>query len=869
MKVGLIRGSRRDDTGRCRRSLALCCVWILLTGPGVLAQPAAERERAIELRRISIERVAARQPDLQLRPSMARHLKVRVRSNIVGDADGDGLFDTEDARFLRDLLSHRRIVLDRGQRPLADVAYPCGNLTPADLRLLIAALRAQPTGYRLDSQCHFRQAIGTPLVPEPRAPRTPYTIDDQFADVAEQVPEFGGLYYDEDVLKVVLTDTDDAVFRRAVRAITTVFGKDLPPPESIEPVQGTFQFTELRAWKGRAGPTLSMDEVTSLDVDERRNTVTVGIQDMADRDAVEQLLTERGIPAEAIYFKHRGVFTVDNHQLIPQLQGATRPLRGGLAAGVAGSSAGSGGTIGFLTWRGGEIGFVTNEHVTTNAGSVGDSWSQPAQNAADAVETADAGTFTGGACPSGCTCTWADASFFRLNPGATGRIGLIAKSSHYWPHSLASRVSVKGGTLACGNTAHWTGSMSGHQEGTVVETCCDVDADWSGVGNSPNVVTQLCQTIVEGGSRQSGDSGGPMYRPHWGFIEVSLHGIYWGSIGEERAFAPMANIEAELGFLHPEYWNEKPTPTITSPQQDEVVGSGAFPIITAKADYFDFEDGTCPSGNCEIKWIVAYGGGLIGTTPVIDGKAEIEFMLGNPGKHLLIAVATDTNGALGPDWVEFSTGNSVPQVWIEWPPNGQQVYQGFTYQVQGNSFDNELFHALNCNVMNWNFPAASSPGSASGCTAQVVFNGLGQKTITLTGTDPGGKSATAQATINVVNAPANTGPVVTWITPAQDSGLARDQVATLTVRGNDPDDKSPISYAWYVNGSMLVGNPGQINIGNTSGPDNANTSTTWTPSDDVMTNCGGTPVQLQVIATDADGDTGSATRDVVIAFPPC
>ena len=51
----------------------------------------------------------------------------RVPSFLVGDADGNGLFDSEDARYLRSSLSMKGMSRQTGGS-LADVAKPCDRL---------------------------------------------------------------------------------------------------------------------------------------------------------------------------------------------------------------------------------------------------------------------------------------------------------------------------------------------------------------------------------------------------------------------------------------------------------------------------------------------------------------------------------------------------------------------------------------------------------------------------------------------------------------------------------------------------------------------------------------------------------------------
>ena len=410
----------------------------------------------------------------------------------------------------------------------------------------------------------------------------------------------------------------------------------------------------------------------------------------------------------------------------------------------------------------------------------------------------------------------------------------------------------------------------------------DRSAPWSGETGAPNDgdVQMLCQTTADD-SALAGDSGSPVFRYVSGG-DVQLLGILWGGndFHEDWFYSPIGSVESELGALTAAETNLKPTIEITTPVDGGSLGSGAFFSLHAEATFWDFEDGVGCSA-CEVKWLSTKDG-LLGISPVLNGTATVDANISGTGKRLIIAVAKDRRGAQMIDYVEVSTGNSAPNVWIEWPPNGAQLYAGIPYLLQGDSFDDELFHALPCSALSWSSdvptPLPSTPQPlGGGCNLQTVFNQLGARAIYLTG-DDGGASGSAASFVTIVPAPANVGPTV-LITEVRDLDLNSvssmpalvDPTHTirLQAQATDPDGKTPISFTWTLVGTQLQsGNP-QDALGTTSAANGATTSINWTPGGSVLANCGGTPVTVRVVGTDPDGQTGFVEVDISVAYAPC
>lgn len=143
-----------------------------------------------------------------------------------------------------------------------------------------------------------------------------------------------------------------------------------------------------------------------------------------------------------------------------------------------------------------------------------------------------------------------------------------------------------------------------------------------------------------------------------------------------------------------------------------------------------------------------------------------------------------------------------------------------------------------------------TPSRVAGNVAFYRFDTAGSKTVTATASDPTGQTATATRDVDVVNSP----PTVVISAPANDATIPQGVAA------------------------QLLGSATDVNDGPDPGP--ASLSCTWTssnPADDAfpVTSCNVTrtfgtqgPRTLTLTATDAQGQTTSASVNVVVAAPP-
>ncbi|MBI1741574.1 hypothetical protein HYR54_00720 [Candidatus Acetothermia bacterium] len=139
----------------------------------------------------------------------------------------------------------------------------------------------------------------------PIAAKDSQTIDDLFAEVAKQVPSFGGMFIDsQGNLSVYLLDPTQKV--EAESAIASVFGRDRIPSDGIRVLQGEYGFLQLKEWFDRANALLALPGVTLVDIDESKNRLKIGLEKLDALNRVEQALVRINVPREAVNFEETG-----------------------------------------------------------------------------------------------------------------------------------------------------------------------------------------------------------------------------------------------------------------------------------------------------------------------------------------------------------------------------------------------------------------------------------------------------------------------------------------------------------------------------------------------------------------------------------
>src|SRR5262249_9375483 len=291
-----------------------------------------------------------------------------------------------------------------------------------------------------------------------------------------------------------------------------------------------------------------------------------------------------------------------------------------------------------------------------------------------------------------------------------------------------------------------------------------------------------------------------------------------------------------------------PEVKIRKPANGVSVGYGGLNIAHFQADIVDYE-GCCT----DVTWQSDKDG-------VIGRGAAIDYIFGGPGTRKVTVTATDNDGATAADIITVNVSNTPPTVKIIKPTPAQTLYKGFPYMLQGDSFDpNELGQSLPCNSLKWSSTLVGAQFGVvlgSGCALPVTFSSVGSYSIGLTGVDSSGAMGFANVLVNVVNAPANSPPVVTILNPADGAYLDPYAFVTLKATAVDPDNKNPVSYKWALQNGAVQTTLGMGNVNNSPQPQVI--SLPWKPATNVPFSCGGGTVRLYLYATDVDGKTGSA-----------
>ena len=381
------------------------------------------------------------------------------------------------------------------------------------------------------------------------APASAMTFDDMLAAVATRVPGFGGAYLTEDgALNLVMVDASKAP--AAESAIQSTFDMQNVEYSAVRIHKGNYGFDQLKGWSDAVDRNiLGRDGVVFTDIDERDNTLRVGISDPSIRKDVEAAYRAVGVPANALAFE-----AAEPVRQVATLQNTVRPIAGGLQIHWF-NPAGQGFlcTLGFLARRQGVLGFVTNSHCSGTQGGVQNTQYHQSLAAGIAnrigLETADPNYFVGGVCPAGKRCRYSDAAFARVphpsGPAVATSFGRIERTA------VASLVILGTHTILgkqiptfLGELVQKTGRTTGTSVGRVNRTCVNTNVAASNVH-------MRCQATVVA-NVNSGDSGSPVYRIiNAGAFSVALNGILWGGSSNPTTFwfSTMDRIDAELTAL--------------------------------------------------------------------------------------------------------------------------------------------------------------------------------------------------------------------------------------------------------------------------------------------------------------------------------
>ncbi len=364
-------------------------------------------------------------------------------------------------------------------------------------------------------------------------------FDDRLAMLAEELPGFGGLFFDS-TGQLIIRLKDQSLLDSFKPRITQFLTRDAGGnaafvAERMEQVaaaraqEAQYDFRQLHTWYQQVVAIAGGAEgVTMGDIDEVRNRVVVGVANSSRIASMEEAVARLGIPSGVVIVEQFD--PVEIHQSQQSLRDRTRPV---IAAVEISSGLGIC-TLGYNVahWFNEEYQeeyFVTNSHCTTVFGQVtGMSMGQAVSTDIIGTESVDPPLFTNSSdprCPAGRQCRYSDAALFLYNEASFSH-GIVA-----WPDVGSIdysniRVITGGGDPIVGMTVHKVGRTTGHTTGVVSETCIDVPQFSGGFDTGR---TMLCQ--VRGNYNSAGgDSGSPVVDI---FPDGTLvnRGIHWGSGG--------------------------------------------------------------------------------------------------------------------------------------------------------------------------------------------------------------------------------------------------------------------------------------------------------------------------------------------------
>lgn len=380
-------------------------------------------------------------------------------------------------------------------------------------------------------------------------------LHQDFEQIASEIPDFGGFYLDEEGNPTVYL-LDPAPSRKdEVRSVLEeTFGEDIfsladEPRRSEEPPElqlreGIYSMEELLAWYERLPEVLTADGAIMVDLHERENNLTVGVETREAADRVEERLRELEIPREAVEIIEKEVPTPHGHGLRSRF----RPTEGGIQIGQVGSSVGC--TLGFAVNYRGTHGFITNSHCTGQLGNVtGTRFGNPGGGSPIGQESADPNFST---CYFAFSCRKSDAAFVDYNSGTRGTRKIAQPRNWAGPSSNSSTLKISHSSSSLDIRGMDSYPVSGQMLDKVGRT-----TGWTwGYVNRTNFMTFQKGASANGKrvlfrhqyqasfNSGPGDSGSPVF--DWHGNEVTVVGVLWGGSSGNAVFSPWGGIKKDF-----------------------------------------------------------------------------------------------------------------------------------------------------------------------------------------------------------------------------------------------------------------------------------------------------------------------------------
>jgi len=394
------------------------------------------------------------------------------------------------------------------------------------------------------------------------------TLDEDLADLADQLPGFGGFYYDPSGTLTVNLKDESGLPEARVR-LTEFLSKRGPQDagrlariagdvSAMRAVPAKYSFRELLTiYRTVVLPAVySLAKITITDIDDRGNRILIGVSEARMIEAVRRGLVGLGVPADAIEVVQfgeaapHGVSSESVTRSSPlsvdqSLLDLLRPAPGGsliavqLLTGPVQEC-----TLGFnlIEWSNGIISpdryFLTNAHCfrpqsaesqTSSATEPG----QPTYNQRIGFKIADHWWLTPDStswCPTQYPlCRFADAALVKYENPVWADAGYVAFPSSDGSTSFNTKMNITAiETPYVGQPVYMVGTTSGRRFGYVTHVCSNLAYD---------VYLKLCQ-IVSSNDSDHGDSGSPLIALTGGNTARAL-ALVWGGQGDSTFSSPM------------------------------------------------------------------------------------------------------------------------------------------------------------------------------------------------------------------------------------------------------------------------------------------------------------------------------------------
>jgi hypothetical protein len=387
-------------------------------------------------------------------------------------------------------------------------------------------------------------------------------IEEEFAALAREAPGSAGFFLDSDGrLNIYLTDLSQEHAARA--ALMALFPRS--PLARVRPRidlrglrvhKAQYDFVQLAEWRDRISPILfGIREFSMLDLDERRNRIVIGLENLSRVGSIELELARLGIPPAAVLFEQRQIT-----KTLATLSDRRRPVRGGqLIENRWPSGREPDCTLGFNVEIAYVLYFFTNDHCTPTRGANDfAAMYQPSVQTGNFIgsEYSDPPYFSDARCGLR-LCRYSDAALFRYGATQVDLGGIMRTWGVNYSAGLGSRTidedrpRFKIGSEQmwpyAGQTLHKVGVTSGWTAGGVTRTCVHVPVE----GN----LGLLCQDFA-GFYSLAGDSGSPVFSFPGGLPEsdgepVAIVGLMWGgdTATGESGLSSYSNLRWDFGHF--------------------------------------------------------------------------------------------------------------------------------------------------------------------------------------------------------------------------------------------------------------------------------------------------------------------------------